>query len=85
MIFAMKAPGQISVRFNFIGTNYIPTPGATNAESAGAANANVMEENVVEARWAAFEELVWMYKGQTVKLEFMVRHYMTQFIRESSK
>ena len=85
MIFSMKAPGQISVRFNFIGTNYIPTPGATNAESAGAANANVMEENVVEARWAAFEELVWMYKGQSVKLEFMVRHYMTQFIRESSK
>jgi len=85
MIFSMKAPGQISVRFNFIGTNYIPTPGATTAESAGAANANVMDENIIEARWAAFEELIWTYKGQTVKLEFMVRHYMTQFIRESSK
>ena len=86
MIFAMKAPGQISVRFNFIGTNYIPTPGSTNNDmGASNANANVMEENIVEARWAAFEELVWMYKGQNVKLEFMVRHYMTQFIRESSK
>ena len=86
MIFAMKAPGQISVRFNFIGTNYIPTPGSNNNDmGASNANANVMEENIVEARWAAFEELVWMYKGQNVKLEFMVRHYMTQFIRESSK
>ncbi|RYZ66183.1 MAG: hypothetical protein EOP09_13075 [Proteobacteria bacterium] len=86
MIFAMKAPGQISVRFNFIGTNYIPTPGTSNNDMGSSnANANVMEENIVEARWAAFEELVWMYKGQNVKLEFMVRHYMTQFIRESSK
>ncbi len=86
MIFSLKAPGQISVRFNFIGTNYIPTPGVTNeASSATNANANVMEENVVEARWAAFEELIWTYKGQPVKLEFMVRHYLTQFIRESSK
>jgi hypothetical protein len=84
MIFSLKSPGQISVRFNFIGTNYIPTPGSPSDTSA-ATNANVMDENVIEARWAAFEELVWTYKTQTVKLEFMVRHYMTQFIRESSK
>lgn len=84
MIFSLKAPGQISVRFNFIGTNYIPTPGSPT-DSAPAANANVMDENVVEARWAAFEELIWTYKGQPVKLEYMVRHYLTQFIRESSK
>ena len=84
MIFSLKAPGQISVRFNFIGTNYIPSPGSPS-ESSGAANANMMEENIVEARWAAFEELQWTYKGQPVKLEYMVRHYLTQFIRESSK
>jgi hypothetical protein len=84
MIFSLKAPGQISVRFNFIGTNYIPTPGSST-DNAPASNANVMEENIVEARWAAFEELIWTYKGQPLKLEYMVRHYMTQFIRESSK
>ena len=84
MIFSLKAPGQISVRFNFIGTNYIPTPGMTETPAANA-NANVMEENIVEAKWAAFEELIWTYRGQTVKLEYMVRHYLTQFIRESAK
>lgn len=83
MIFSLKAPGQISVRFNFIGTNYIPTPGM--AESAPVPNANVMDENVIEAKWAAFEELIWTYKGQPVKIEYMVRHYLTQFIRESAK
>ncbi|MBK9323271.1 MAG: hypothetical protein IPM97_10075 [Bdellovibrionaceae bacterium] len=86
MIFSLKAPGQISVRFNFIGTNYIPTPGVTTDTSAASnANANMMEENIIEARWAAFEELLWTYKGQTIKIEYMVRHYLTQFIRESSK
>lgn len=83
MIFSLKAPGQISIRSNFIGTNYIPTPGM--AEPVPAQSASAMEENIVEAKWAAFEELVWTYKGQPLKLEYMVRHYLTQFIRESAK
>lgn len=84
MIFALKSPGQISVRFNFIGTNYIPTPGAAEPHTP-AANANVMDENIVEAKWAAFEELIWTFRGEPMKLEYMVRHYLTQFIRESAK
>ncbi|MNJ92667.1 hypothetical protein D3C87_103410 [compost metagenome] len=82
MIFSLKAPGQISVRFNFIGTNYIPTPGS--AEPTQAAT-NVMDEHIVEAKWGAFGEILWTYQGQPVKVEYMVRHYLTHFIKESSK
>jgi hypothetical protein len=81
MIFSLKAPGQISVRFNFIGTNYIPTPGSENPSAA----TNVMDEHIVEAQWGAFGELVWVYQNQPIKLEYMVRHYLTLFIKESSK
>lgn len=81
MIFALKAPGQISVRFNFIGTNYIPTPGSETSAAA----ANVMEEHIIEAKWGAFGELMWTYQNLPVKLEYMVRHYLTLFIKESSK
>ncbi len=81
MIFSLKAPGQISIRFNFIGTNYIPTPGAENAAAAS----NVMDEHIVEAKWGAFGEIAWTYQNQPVKLEYMVRHYLTLFIKESSK
>ena len=81
MIFSVKAPGQISVRFNFIGTNYIPTPGAETS----AANSTVMDEHIVEAKWGAFGEIIWSYQGLPVKMEYMVRHYMTLFIKESSK
>lgn len=84
MIFSLKAPGQISIRFNFIGTNYLPsTPGSVDASPA--ANANVMDEHLVEAKWGAFEELSWTFKGQPIKLEYMVRHYLSQFIKESAK
>lgn len=81
MIFSLKAPGQISVRFNFIGTNYIPAPG-TEATSVVS---NVMDEHIVEAKWGAFGEIAWTYQNQPVKLEYMVRHYLTLFIKESSK
>lgn len=80
MIFSLKAAGQISVRFNFIGTNYIPAPGTETSQST-----NIMDEHIIEAKWGAFGEIIWTYQGQPVKLEYMVRHYMTLFIKESSK
>ena len=82
MIFSLKNPGQISVRFNFIGTNYIPAPGTMEHQQTAT---NVMDEHIVEAKWGAFGELVWTYQGLPVKLEYMVRHYLTLFIKESSK
>lgn len=81
MIFSLKAPGQISIRFNFIGTNYIPNPGAETSQSA----TNVMDEHIIEAKWGAFGEVIWTYQNQPLKLEYMVRHYLTLFIKESSK
>ncbi len=82
MIFALKGPGKISVKFNFIGTNYIPTPGQADTNQSAA---NMMDEHIVEAKWGAFGEMIWTYQNQPVKLEYMVRHYMTLFIKESSK
>jgi hypothetical protein len=82
MIFAIKEPGQITVRFNFIGTNYIPTPGQSeNMQQA----VNVMDEHLIEAKRGAFGEIFWTYQNQPVKIEYMVRHYMTLFIKESTK
>lgn len=79
MIFALKAPGQIAIRFNFIGGNYIP--GSADA----ATGAHLMDEQLVEAKWGPFGEILWTYQGQKINLEYMVRHYMTLFLRESAK
>jgi len=82
MIFSMTAPGQISIRFNFIGGNFVPTQSGVD----GSGNArDVMAENLLEARWGAFNEIVWTHQGQTIKIEYLVKYFMTIFIRESAK
>ncbi len=82
MIFSLKAPGQISIRFNFIGTNFIPAPGTPEAAQT---TTNVMDEHIVEAKWGAFGELIWTHQGLPIKMAYMIRHYLTLFIKESSK
>lgn len=82
MIFSMKSPGAISVRFNFIGpTNYMPTQIPTNLSST----APLMNEILIEAQLAAFGDLAWSYQGQSVKIETVVKYHMSLFIRESAK
>lgn len=81
MIFSLKGPGQLSIRFNFIGTNYIPSP---NVDPAAAQSA-MMDEHLIEAKWGAFGEVMWTYQNQPLKMPYLVRHYLSLFIRESSK
>jgi hypothetical protein len=81
MIFSMKKPGMIAIRFNFIGgliDTANPTVSAASAQS-------VIEENVLEAKIGAFGDLQWLHKEQTIKLTSVVKHHFSVFIRESSK
>ncbi len=82
MIFSMLKPGLISIRFNFIGSNFIPQPGTSAMQNAATP---LMEENLIEAKWGAFGELIWVYQGQSINRMHLVRHYMTLFIKESAK
>ena len=79
MIFSLKAPGEIAIKFNFIGSNPIPTPGSDQSGT------NLIEEQVVQAKWGPFGEIVWTFQGHAIKFDYMVRHYMTLFLKESSK
>jgi hypothetical protein len=79
MIFSIKNAGLISMRFHYVGNLAIPQP--TQKENATI----VMEEELFEAKWGAFEEVLWTYKGLSFKPEFLIRHYMTLFIKESSR
>jgi hypothetical protein len=81
MIFAMKEPGVISIRFNFMGPNYIPTA----IPSAQASNTAVMEEHLIQARKGPFHELVWTFRELPVQMPSVVRFHLSLFIKESSK
>lgn len=80
MIFSLKGPGQIAVRFNFIGTGFMPSPA-----NEGGTGTHLMDEQIVEAQWGAFGEIRWTYQNYPVRIDYMVRHYLTHFLRESSK
>lgn len=39
----------------------------------------------IKAHVGAFNEISWKFKGETVKLHSLVKHYLTEFIKHSSK
>lgn len=83
MIFSYKAPGVISIRFNFLGPNQyvasqIPTANAS-------VTSQLMEENQIVAKKGPFNEMIWTFHEQPIQLENAIRYHMTLFIRESAK
>lgn len=76
LIFAIRKPGLIGVRFNQIGASFLP---GQNPDE------NVGKEDLLKGAWGAFGELKWTYNDQVINLDFLVRYYLSRFIRESSK
>ncbi len=85
MIFGLKAPGRVSIRFNFIGSSYIPTARDPEPSLTGAGAQSLMEEHLVEAAMGAFGEVEWAFHGHRFQLDNLVRHYMSLFVKESTK
>ncbi|GIL16799.1 MAG: hypothetical protein BroJett040_05500 [Oligoflexia bacterium] len=83
MIFSLKSPGVISIRFNFLGpSQYMPSQIPTINSSAAS---SLMEEHLVEAKRGPFADLKWTFKGEPVSLQAAVKYHMTLFIKESAK
>ena len=80
LIFAMKEPGVIGIRFHYVGAGFVQVPAATDNGLKPPS-----EEDMLTARWGAFGDLVWTYQEQSVKADYLIRYYMTRFIRESAK
>lgn len=84
MIFSLQAPGQISIKFNFIGAQFMASPQAAQ-EAAVQVSKNLMDEQMVEAKWGPFGEVIWTFQNQPININYMVRHYMTLFVKESAR
>ena len=90
MIFSLKQPGQISIRFNFFGPgSHIPSAPSVSATGAavlpGSAASSMMEEHLLVAQVGAFGDFQWTYNAQPVHIENIVKFHLTMFIRESAK
>ncbi|MGE3757145.1 MAG: hypothetical protein AB7H97_05280 [Pseudobdellovibrionaceae bacterium] len=80
LIFSLKAPGKISARFSYMGSNFLPS--SAGAESVQAANTI---EETLDGKLGPLGEVIWTYKNQPVQVPNVVRYFMTRFIRESAK
>jgi hypothetical protein len=80
LIFSLKEPGVIGIRFHYVGATFVQVPAASDNGQKPPT-----DEDLLFARWGAFGDLVWTYQEQPVKIDFLVRYYMTRFIRESAK
>lgn len=81
MIFSMKQPGAIAIRFNFIGSGTMTAP----MMPPTAQPTVQMEEHVIEAKVGPFGDVTWMFQNQPVQLMNVVRHHMTLFVKESTR
>ena len=79
MIFSIKSAGVVSIRFHYVGNMSIPQPQAKEQVTI------VMDEELIESKWGAFEEVLWSYKGQSFQPQYLVRHYLTLFIKDSAR
>jgi len=85
MIFSLKEPGQISIRFNFLGPGLSPSPLPTAPPIVGQSSQNLMEEHLLVAKKGPFGDLVWTFKDREIRIDSVVRYHLTLFIQESSK
>ncbi len=81
MIFSLREAGKISIKFNFISANYVPSAIPTSQTS----NAPLMDEHILEAKVGAFQEVEWSYKGGPIRIDNVVRHHITLFVKSSNK
>lgn len=80
LVFHVRQPGMINIRFHTMASSFIP--GQTVGEPSQSAPSS---EDFLKARWGAFGELLWTYKDHPLNLDYLVRYYMTRFIKESTK
>lgn len=88
LAFTLKQPGLISIRAHSM-TNNLPSYSTGLNHSyhftteTMLSNSNRNAEDVLEFVWGPFNEALWMYKGQPIKVEAVARFYFTKFIRET--
>ena len=75
LIFSMREPGLISVRMKFndqLLNNNKKTPTEDPAD-------------FIKGEWGPFNELKWTYNDQKINIDYLIRYYMSVFIKNSVK
>lgn len=81
LIFELDEPGKVCIRARHQGVSIVPgTEAAHNTTDTYA-----KEDDELIATWGPFGEVRWTYKKQAINLEFLIRYYISKFVRESTR
>lgn len=78
LIIARKSIDKISVGF-------LSTSGGLFSARLNTETPAMNDAHEVNAHIGPFNKITWRYMGEEVDLEIMARHYMTEFVRHSSR
>lgn len=76
LIFSMRQPGLITVSHSSAGAHYIP--GQNKPEDAP-------PSDMLRASWGAFGQLIWTYNEHEINMDYLVRYYMSRFVKDSAR
>ena len=82
LLFSMKNPGAIRICFSYQTTSIMPKDPKDGQTSKLQDTTN---EDILEAKWGSFGQLQWTHRNQTVDISYLVRYYLSRFIKESAK
>jgi len=78
MVFSMKDPGIISIRYNFMISNPLISQDMAH-------NTASVEEHFLQAKLSPFGDVTWTFQDSPVTDDSIVRYHTTLFVKESSQ
>ncbi len=84
LIFSMTKPGQIIIKFHHLSTPFIGND-YNQPETAQKRVHSPIPQTALEARWGAFNELVWTHAEKRINIEYLVKFYVKNFVHSSTK
>ena len=76
LIFSMRHAGLVTISYTAVAAGYVP--GSTRPEETAA-------QDILKAEWGAFGQLRWTYNERDIQMDYLIRYYMSRFVRDSAK
>ena len=81
LLFSMKKQGVVRICFAYQTTSIMPK----NPKNGENKLQDTTNEDILEAKWGSFGQLRWTHRNQAIDIFYLVRYYLSRFIKESAK
>ena len=76
LLFSTTEPGRIAISFQAGSAQFLHIPNQQQA--------TIGHDEFLDAKYGPFGEMTWAYRGTPVNPEYLVRYYLSRFVRESA-